>query len=99
MACHALLPVPFGAARARHFAFPILFFLVAVPWPTVIEHPTVQFLTRTIVTATVEVLNKQDVPRAFLAMYDYAWFTGFVVAFVAYCLLDKLTPLPRTNPI
>jgi exosortase len=46
-----------GAANGRHFAFPILFFLVAVPWPTVIEHPMVQFLTRAIVTATVEVLN------------------------------------------
>jgi exosortase len=46
-----------GATNVRHFAFPILFFLVAVPWPTVIEHPMVQFLTRGIVTATVEVLN------------------------------------------
>jgi exosortase len=46
-----------GPANGKHFAFPILFFLVAVPWPTVVEPPTVQFLTRAIVTATVEVLN------------------------------------------
>jgi exosortase len=46
-----------GVENGRRFAFPILFFLVAVPWPTVVEHPTVQVLTRGIVTATVEVLN------------------------------------------
>jgi len=38
-------------------AFPICFFLVAVPWPTQIEHTTVQWLTRGIVAATAEVLN------------------------------------------
>ncbi len=52
-----------GGARAlKQFAFPILFFLVAVPWPTPIEQPLIQLLTRGIVAATVEVLNVLGFP-------------------------------------
>ncbi len=51
-----------GARTVKHFAFPILFFLVAVPWPTPLEQPTIQLLTRGIVTATVEVLNALGFP-------------------------------------
>jgi exosortase len=46
-----------GSAALKHFAFPILFFLVAVPWPTPLEQPLIQVLTRGIVAATVELLN------------------------------------------
>ena len=47
-----------GGVRAlKQFAFPILFFLVAVPWPTPIEQPLIQLLTRGIVALTVELLN------------------------------------------
>lgn len=46
-----------GAAGLKHFAFPILFILVAVPWPTPVEHSLVQLLTRGIVAVTVELLN------------------------------------------
>ena len=51
-----------GRAALRHFTFPILFFLVAVPWPTPVEHPLIQVLTRGIVTVTVEVLNMLGFP-------------------------------------
>jgi exosortase len=46
-----------GVNVVKHFAFPILFFLVAVPWPTPVEQPLIQMLTRGIVAATVELLN------------------------------------------
>jgi exosortase/archaeosortase family protein len=42
--------------------FPLLFFLVAVPWPTVIESPLVQFLMRTNAAATVEVVGWFGLP-------------------------------------
>ena len=51
-----------GAAALKHFAFPILFFLVAVPWPTPVEQPLIQALTRGIVAATVELLNFAGYP-------------------------------------
>jgi exosortase len=51
-----------GAPRVKHFAFPLLFFLVAVPWPTAIEQAAIQTLTRGIVAATVELLNAFGFP-------------------------------------
>ncbi len=52
-----------GGVRAlKRFAFPILFFLVAVPWPTPIEQPLIQLLTRGIVAVTVELLNALGFP-------------------------------------
>ena len=35
-----------GKKWLRQFAFPVLFFLVAVPWPTLIEAPIIQGLSR-----------------------------------------------------
>ena len=59
-----LLAVYAGGGRAwlQHFAFPIGYFLVAVPWPTVIEGPVVQGLMRTVVACTVELLGVLGVP-------------------------------------
>lgn len=51
-----------GRAWLRHFAFPVGFFLVAVPWPTVIEAPVVQGLMRANAAVTVEVLHLFGVP-------------------------------------
>ena len=34
-----------GGGWARHFAFPVLFFLVAVPWPTRLEAPLIAWLS------------------------------------------------------
>ena len=46
-----------GSVSARHFAFPICFFLVAVPWPTPIEVFLVQHLTRFNTVAVTEVMQ------------------------------------------
>ncbi|MDQ6626814.1 MAG: exosortase/archaeosortase family protein [Verrucomicrobiota bacterium] len=46
-----------GMRWLRHFAFPILFFLVAVPWPTQFEQLVIQTLMRAVASINVEVLN------------------------------------------
>lgn len=46
-----------GRAALRQFAFPILFFLVAVPWPSAVEQPVIQLLTRGIVAVTAELMQ------------------------------------------
>jgi exosortase len=46
-----------GAPWLRHFAFPILFFLVAVPWPTQFEQLVIQGLMRIDTAINVEILN------------------------------------------
>jgi exosortase len=51
-----------GRAWLRHFGFPVAFFLVAVPWPTLIEAPLVQWLTRLNVAVTVEILHGFAIP-------------------------------------
>ena len=44
-----------GSAWARHFAFPLCFTLVAVPWPVQFENAVVQGLTRAVAYAAVEI--------------------------------------------
>ncbi|HWM25829.1 MAG TPA: exosortase/archaeosortase family protein [Chthoniobacterales bacterium] len=51
-----------GARWLRHFAFPILFFFVAVPWPTNLEQFVIQGLMRIGALINVEVLNAIDIP-------------------------------------
>lgn len=51
-----------GWPWARHFAFPILFFLVAVPWPTQFEQAIIQGLMRADTAINVEVLNIIGIP-------------------------------------
>ena len=46
-----------GLRWVRHFAFPILFILVAVPWPTQFEQAVIQGLMRAVASINVEVLN------------------------------------------
>jgi len=46
-----------GLQSVRHFAFPLLFFLVAVPWPTQVEQAVIQGLMRVVAAINVEVLN------------------------------------------
>ena len=46
----------------RPAVFPLLFFLVAVPWPTVIEAPLIQALTQANATCAIELLNLFGVP-------------------------------------
>jgi len=47
---------------ARDPVFPIGFFLVAVPWPTVLEDPLIQALTRADAWATVELVGWLGIP-------------------------------------
>jgi exosortase len=51
-----------GKPWLRHFAFPILFFLVAVPWPTQLEQFVIQGLMRVDTAINVELLNTINVP-------------------------------------
>lgn len=51
-----------GRPWVRHFAFPILFFFVAVPWPTQIEQFVIQGLMRLDALINVEVLNAIGTP-------------------------------------
>jgi exosortase len=43
-----------GKAWLRHFAFPVAFILVAVPWPTMLETPVIQGLMRAVAHVAAE---------------------------------------------
>lgn len=51
-----------GRAWLRHFAFPILFVLVAVPWPVRIEQVVIQDLMRAVTALNVIFLQLAGVP-------------------------------------
>lgn len=51
-----------GLRWLRHFAFPLLFFLVAVPWPTQFEQLIIQGLMRADAAINVEFLNAIGIP-------------------------------------
>ena len=51
-----------GKAWLRHFAFPICFFFVAVPWISPIEEPIVQGLMRTVAAVATEAITLFGVP-------------------------------------
>jgi exosortase len=51
-----------GVGGLVRFGFPICFFLTAVPWPTLLEHPLVQGLSRTNAGIVVNVLGGLGVP-------------------------------------
>ena len=51
-----------GRPWLRHFAFPIAFFLIAVPWPTGIEQPLIQGLMPTVATIATETLSLFGIP-------------------------------------
>src|SRR5256714_13812478 len=51
-----------GRAWLRHFAFPVLFFLVAVPWPVRIEQLVIQDLMRIVTAINVTLLQLAGVP-------------------------------------
>ncbi len=46
-----------GVSWSRHFAFPVLFFLVAGPWPVQLEQLVVQSLMRADSAITIRILN------------------------------------------
>ena len=51
-----------GKSWLRSAAFPVLFFLVAVPWPSPIEQPVIQGLSRLNAALVVEVMGILGVP-------------------------------------
>ncbi|MFN2623982.1 MAG: exosortase/archaeosortase family protein [Chthoniobacterales bacterium] len=51
-----------GRAWVRHFAFPVCFILVAVPWITPIEEPIVQGLMRTVAALATDTITLFGVP-------------------------------------
>jgi exosortase len=51
-----------GKACLRELAFPICFFIVAIPWPTLFETPIIQGLSRLNAAMVVEVMGILGVP-------------------------------------
>jgi exosortase len=51
-----------GFPWLRHFVFPVVFFLVAVPWPVHFEQVVVQNLMRAVITISVALLNTLGIP-------------------------------------
>ncbi len=51
-----------GRKAVRHFAFPVCFILVAVPWLTPIEAPLVQWLMRLVASVATETLTLFGIP-------------------------------------
>lgn len=51
-----------GRPWLRHFAFPIAFIFVAVPWPVSFEQPFVAMLSEVVAVLTVHGLNLCDIP-------------------------------------
>jgi exosortase len=51
-----------GRSWVRHFSFPALLLLAAVPWPSFIESPVVQGLMQFVAEATVIILNATGIP-------------------------------------
>lgn len=54
--------LPDSALRVSSLVFPLCYFLVAVPWPTTVEAPLIQVLTRANVAVTIELLNVLGIP-------------------------------------
>jgi exosortase len=51
-----------GWSWTKHFSFPVLFFLVAVPWITPVEAPIVQALMRVIAALATETVSLLGIP-------------------------------------
>src|SRR5438105_14293777 len=54
-----------GAAWLKHFAFPVAFTLIAVPWVTPIEQPIVQGLMRVVAAIASEAVTLFGIPAHF----------------------------------
>src|SRR4029077_18826482 len=51
-----------GGQWLRHFAFPVAFIFVAVPWPTVVEVPIIQGLMRVVARVAAETAMLFGIP-------------------------------------
>ena len=58
-----------GRSWSRFFAFPVIFFLIAVPWPTRLEHPLIEKMSKlnaAVSTASANALGSPAVRRGVL---------------------------------
>jgi len=55
-------PISPAAFRFSDFVFPVCFFLVAIPWPSLVEMPLIQALTRADTNVTAELLGWLGIP-------------------------------------
>jgi exosortase len=58
-----------GRSWGHHFAFPVVFFLIAVPWPTRLEHPLIDKMSRlnaAVSAASANVLGSPAIRRGVL---------------------------------
>ena len=53
---------PAGAGWLRHFAFPVVFIFIAVPWPTLVETPVIQGLMRIVANVAAETAMLLGIP-------------------------------------
>ncbi len=53
---------PAGAGWLRHFAFPVAFIFIAVPWPTAVEVPIIQGLMRIVAHVAAETAMLLGIP-------------------------------------
>ena len=53
---------PAGAGWLRHFAFPVAFIFVALPWPTAVETPVIQGLMRIVAHVAAETAMLLGIP-------------------------------------
>ena len=51
-----------GKPWVRHFAFPVAFFFIAVPWPTAVEVPIIQGLMRMVANVAAETAMLLGIP-------------------------------------
>jgi exosortase len=51
-----------GGAWLRHFAFPVVFVFIAVPWPTLVETPVIQGLMRIVANVAAETAMLLGIP-------------------------------------
>jgi exosortase len=51
-----------GSAWLRHFAFPVVFIFIAVPWPTLVETPVIQGLMRIVANVAAETAMLLGIP-------------------------------------
>lgn len=56
------IELAWGRTWLRRVAFPICLFFVAIPWPTLIEQPIIQFLTRVNASLVIEVMGFLGIP-------------------------------------
>jgi hypothetical protein len=87
----ALLTYLWGVAAARHFLFPVLFILVAVPWPQRFELVLVQGLMKEVAANAAT--------KGFAAFGEWHDPAGFGILCVSFCILGIISFAFRRQPL